>query len=308
MPFICYQEKSFRADKLELIEKINEVINDYTLQGYTLTLRQLYYQLVARGIIENNMRSYKNTGNLINDARLAGLIDWKAIEDRTRNLKRLSHWESPQEIIEAVAYQYRKDLWEDQDYYIEVWVEKEALAEVVGNACKTYDVPYFCCRGYVSQSEMWEASQRLIYQCTVRNKDCLIIHLGDHDPSGIDMSRDIEERLQMFGNFDSPYFNIHFQGLRRIALNMNQIEEFNPPPNPAKLTDSRCKGYMNKYGDESWELDALEPRVITNLIHETLSEFVDFDKMNTIQSQVDEEKKVMEKVAEDWNNIFDKYQ
>ena len=120
MPFICYQEKSFRADKLELIEKINEVINDYTLQGYTLTLRQLYYQLVARGIIENNMRSYKNTGNLINDARLAGLIDWKAIEDRTRNLKRLSHWESPQEIIEAVAYQYRKDLWEDQDYYIEV--------------------------------------------------------------------------------------------------------------------------------------------------------------------------------------------
>lgn len=132
MPLICYQDKNFRSDKLALIDKINSVIEEYQRQGYSLTLRQCYYQLVARGIIENNERSYKNTGNLINDARLAGLIDWNAIEDRTRNLKRLSHWSNPQSIIESASDQYMKDTWQGQDYYVEVWVEKEALANVVG--------------------------------------------------------------------------------------------------------------------------------------------------------------------------------
>ena len=228
MPCICYVPKTFRSDKLDLIYQINGVVEEYTRQGYTLTLRQLYYQLVA---------------------------------DRTRSLKGLTHWSNPQEIIRSVSYQYKKDLWKNQKYHLEVWVEKEALAEVVAKACRPFDVDYFCCRGYVSQSEMWSAAQRLVRE-TYCGKDCVIIHLGDHDPSGIDMSRDIEDRLQMFGNQDGGLtFENHFLGLRRIALNMDQIETFNPPPNPAKLTDSRCKSYMDKYGDESWELDALEPKV-----------------------------------------------
>ena len=151
MPRICYQDKNFRADKLNLIDKINSIIDEYTEQGYSLTLRQTYYQLVARGIIPNNERSYKNTGNLINDARLAGLIDWNAIVDRTRNLKRLPHWDSPQQIIESACHQYKKNMWENQEYYIEVWVEKEALSDVVGQACNEYDVLFFSCRGYVTQ-------------------------------------------------------------------------------------------------------------------------------------------------------------
>lgn len=221
MPKICYVEKNFRSDSLALIDKINSVIEEYEAQGYSLTLRQCYYQLVARGIIPNNERSYKNTGNLINDARLAGLIDWHSIEDRTRNLQRLAHWDSPKSIIESASYQYRKDIWENQDYYVEVWVEKEALANVVGRVANELDVPYFCCRGYVSQSEMWSAAQRFIAKQEA-GKDVVLIHLGDHDPSGIDMSRDIEERLVLFG-VDTFMFNF-----RRIALNMEQVEEFAP--------------------------------------------------------------------------------
>lgn len=300
MPKICYVEKNFRSDSLALIDKINSVIEEYEAQGYSLTLRQCYYQLVARGIIPNNERSYKNTGNLINDARLAGLIDWHSIEDRTRNLQRLAHWDSPKSIIESASYQYRKDIWENQDYYVEVWVEKEALANVVGRVADELDVPYFCCRGYVSQSEMWSAAQRFIAKQEA-GKDVVLIHLGDHDPSGIDMSRDIEERLVLFG-VDTFMFNF-----RRIALNMEQIEEFAPPPNPAKLTDSRCGSYISKYGDESWELDALEPKVIHDLITNNVTEFWDYEEVLKVRARVESEKEVMESVANDWDKIYNEY-
>lgn len=300
MPKICYVEKSFKPDRLELIDKINSVIDDYHRQGYSLTLRQAYYQLVARAIIENNERSYKNVGNLINDARLAGLIDWNAIEDRTRNLQRLAHWDSPKEIIESASYQYRKDVWENQQYYVEVWVEKEALANVVGRVANELDVPYFCCRGYVSQSEMWSAAQRFRDRQR-RGKTVVVIHLGDHDPSGIDMSRDIEERLMLFGVDEDMFL------FRRIALNMEQIDLYNPPPNPAKLTDSRCGGYIEKYGYESWELDALEPRVIHDLITTNVTEFWDYEEVKRVRALVESEKEVMESVANDWDKIYREY-
>jgi hypothetical protein len=306
MPCICYQYKNFKDEKLELIDHINTVVEEYMEQGYTLTLRQLYYQLVARGIIENSQRSYKNTGVLINDARLAGLIDWSSLEDRTRNLKRLSHWESPEEIIKSASSQYKKDLWATQDYHLEVWVEKEALAEVVERACIPWDIPFFCCRGYVSQSEMWQASQRLI-DYAKQGKYCKIIHLGDHDPSGIDMSRDIEERLTMFGTHDYGLFSDKFLGLSRIALNMDQIKLFNPPPNPAKITDTRCKSYMENYGDESWELDALEPKVIRKLIDDEVSIYANEEIMDSIKERVAQEKKVMERICEDWSSLYSLY-
>lgn len=301
MPKIRYVDKKFRRDSLELIDRINNVIYEYEKQGYTLTLRQCYYQLVARGIIPNNERSYKNTGNLINDARLAGMIDWYAIEDRTRNLKSLSHWYKPQDIIIAGAEQYRKDLWENQYYYVEVWVEKEALANVVGRVSNELDVPYFCCRGYVSQSEMWSASQRFINKQDEEDKHVILIHLGDHDPSGIDMSRDIEERLLLFGVDESRFT------FKRIALNMEQIYTFNPPPNPAKLTDSRCYSYLANYGSESWELDALEPRVIHELITEAVTEYMDEELAEEIKDSVERERKVMRRVASDWDNVYKMY-
>jgi len=266
MPKISYVDIRFRQASLDLIEIINSVIEEYSAQGYELTLRQAYYQLVARGYIPNNERSYKNIGSLINDGRLAGLIDWHSITDRTRNIRRLSHWNNPAEIIDSASKQYRLDKWKGQPNYVEVWVEKDALVDVVSRACNYLDVPYFSCRGYTSQSEMWAASRRFIGQKDKEER--IIIHLGDHDPSGIDMTRDIQERMDLFGADVE---------VKRIALTMQQIKKYNPPPNPAKITDSRCKGYIEKYGNESWELDALEPRVITSLITKAVEEYVDED-------------------------------
>ena len=176
MPKIGYVSKNFGTDRVELIEKINKVIDDYSAQGYNLTLRQVYYQMVARAIIPNNERSYKNLGNLISDARLAGLIDWNAIEDRTRNLRGNSHWATPGNIIESAAYSYHLDHWRGQRNYVEVWVEKDALVGIVGQICGKLDVNFFSCRGYVSQSEMWGAARRL-KQRQDKGQQIILLHL-----------------------------------------------------------------------------------------------------------------------------------
>lgn len=261
MPYIRYKEINFKPQSLALIDVINDVLGEYQAAGYELTLRQAYYQLVARDHIPNTERSYKNVGALINNGRLAGLIDWGLITDRTRNLRSASHWDGPSQIVDACIAQYRIDRWEGQPNYVEVWVEKDALVDIVAKACNPLDVPYFSCRGYTSQSEMWAAARRFMRRSD-EGKGCYIVHLGDHDPSGVDMSRDIQERLLMFG---TPV------RVERIALTMEQIEEFSPPPNPAKLSDSRCGSYISRYGRRSWELDALEPQVIRSLITEAVA-------------------------------------
>ncbi len=260
MPKIKYQEIKLSKPSLDMIAVCNQIIAQYTAAGYILTLRQLYYQLVSRDIIPNKQSEYKRVGSIVNDGRLVGLIDWNALEDRTRNVKSISHWDSPEDIVAAVASQYAIDKWQDQDVRPEVWIEKDALVGVIQRICDELDISYFSCRGYTSQSEMWGASQRFIKNA--RNKQRThIIHLGDHDPSGIDMSRDIEERIAAFMAHHG--YNRNWFEFTRIALNMDQIQQYNPPPNPAKSTDSRFQGYMDIHGDESWELDALEPQVLS---------------------------------------------
>lgn len=291
MPKICYKDVRFQTKSLELIELVNQVIAEYSAQGYELTLRQAYYQLVARGYIPNNERSYKNIGNLINDGRLSGLIDWYAITDRTRNLRGNSHWDTPADVINSARYSYLLDKWEGQSNYVEVWVEKDALVDVVGQACRPLDIPFFSCRGYTSQSEMWSAAQRFIGQANREQR--IIIHLGDHDPSGIDMTRDIQDRLDLFGS------NVY---VKRVALTMNQIATYNPPPNPAKITDSRASKYIEEYGDESWELDALEPKVITDLIINEVTAYRDDELYREICSKESRGKEELKMLCNRYND------
>lgn len=279
MPKIKYKDINFRDRSLDLINWVNEIVETYSDQGYNLTLRQLYYQFVARDIIPNNQKQYDNLGELVNNARLAGLVDWYAIEDRTRNVRNTFHWQNPSSLLQSAAQQFNINKWENQPTHVEVWVEKDALVEVIGKPAEAYDVPYFSCRGYVSQSEMWAAARRIERKLNEHER-AVIIHLGDHDPSGKDMTRDIEERIQTF-LINDGYFGECFS-INRIALNMDQIERYNPPPNPAKLTDSRCGKYIREYGYESWELDALEPSVLDNLISETILCYLDKDLYDTM--------------------------
>lgn len=295
MPKIQYREFNFLESSLHLIDLINSVVDEYSQMGYELTLRQVYYQLVARGYIPNNERSYKNTGDLINNGRLAGLIDWNSITDRTRNLRKNGHWNRPADVIRSARYSYLLDKWQGQPNYVEVWVEKDALVDIVGQACYPLDTPYFSCRGYTSQSEMWQAAQRFIQQNRQRD-NCYIIHLGDHDPSGIDMTRDIQERLEMFGA------DVY---VKRVALTMQQVQTYNPPPNPAKLSDSRCGRYIDQYGAESWELDALEPQMLTQLITNEVTALRDADIYERVCDRENREKKELELLEDNYSSAIE---
>jgi hypothetical protein len=300
MPKIKYIEKRFNKSSATVIKQANEIIANYTAQGYMLTLRQLYYQFVARDLLANNQANYNRLGSILNDARLAGLVDWNAIEDRTRNLRALPFWADPAEIVSACADQFRVDLWEDQPHRIEVWIEKDALVGVVERACHEFNAPYFSCRGYTSQSEMWGAAQRMIRRYKEERQRTIVLHFGDHDPSGIDMSRDIEDRIEMFTR-------AHGAGgcfrLERLALNMPQIEEYNPPPNFAKATDARFKAYQDQFGDESWELDALEPAVIEALVRDYISRNLDTAAFEEKREEQARHRSQLGSVAGSWSEV-----
>ena len=290
MPKIQYLSKKFSQPSRHLIHLANEIVRDYANQGLNLTLRQLFYRFVATGNLPNEQREYNRLGRVINDARLAGLLDWDAIEDRGRNLIKRPHWDNPSQIINACAVSYAKNKWFGQDYHVEVWVEKQALEAVVDKAAKPLDVEVLPCKGYMSQSEMWRAAQR--FKKLARQS--IIIHLGDHDPSGIDMTRDIQDRLRMFG----ANTEVH-----RIALNMDQIEEYNPPPNPAKLSDTRAGDYIREHGDNSWELDALEPAVMGALITDAIAGYMDFELFNAEVDLQEHERVELSMASEHWEHV-----
>jgi hypothetical protein len=285
-----YQSFDFKPETLEKIKLVNEIVREYMAQGYVLTVRQLYYQLVARGHIENTERSYKRTTGMVNDARLAGLVDWDAIEDRTREFIRRGRWESGGAILEAVARQFHMDAWAGQEKRVFVIVEKEALAGVLEGVCHKYDMPLLAARGYPSGTVLREFALSDLITARRSNQTPVILHLGDHDPSGIDMSRDLTDRLELFAETRRIEF-------KRIALNMDQIEEQQPPPNPAKTTDSRFEAYMQEHGDESWELDALTPEYLSSLVETNVKEHIDTDTWEEREAEISRIRERLEDTA-----------
>jgi hypothetical protein len=263
-----FEEHRFSKTSLALIKTCNEILSEYQAQGYKLSLRQLYYQLVARDYIRNSNKSYKNTGDLVKNARLAGLMDWNMIEDRNRGTHANSHWDSPAAILKSAAYSFHMDRWVGQSNYVEVLVEKDALSGILLPVCRELDVMFTANKGYTSSSAMYEASKR-IWREAAQSKSIHIIYLGNHDPSGTDMTRDIRERFKLFTR-EQVDFEIH-----RLALNYDQVEMWNPPENPAKKSDSRYQGYADEYGESSWELDAVEPAILAGLVRDQIEALID---------------------------------
>jgi hypothetical protein len=279
----AFIERRFAAASLEMIDLANGILDEYEAQGFRLSLRQLYYQLVARGLLPNTVRSYKNLGSLVSDARLAGLIDWQMIEDRGRETVTPPHWNSPGQIIRSAARAFRIDKWADQDYHIEVMVEKDALSGVLVPVCEDLDVSLTANKGYGSSSLMYEIGKRLAEQDGL-GKRCVILYLGDHDPSGIDMTRDVDDRLSLYSGLCSDRLEVV-----RLALNMNQIEEWQPPRNPAKETDARFASYLAEYGEDSWELDAVEPATLADLVRDAVARYRDDERWD---AKVDDERRM----------------
>lgn len=293
----AFIDKTFRGATLEMIDQANQILAEYYAQGFTMTLRQLHYQFVSRSLYENTQQNYKRLGVVMSDARLAGLVDWAMMEDRLRELERCPRWASPSQIINAVAEQYKEDPWRTQVWRPEVWIEKDALAGVIERACTELRIDYFACRGYVSQSAQYTASKRFDMHRRAGQQP-IVFHLGDHDPSGIDMTRENRDKFQLLTGWGVE--------VRRLALNMDQVEQYNPPPNFAKTTDTRYAGYITEYGTESWELDALDPNVIDQLIRDAVNPLINRARWDTAMEEEKENRARLANVANNWEYVVER--
>lgn len=285
----AYKRFRFNDDTIDLLDTVNKIIDEYVKQGFRLTVRQLYYQLVARDVVPNTVQSYKRVASIVNDGRLAGVVDWDVIEDRTREFVRRQRWESGAHILEAASSSFHVDMWSNQSLRCFVIIEKEALVGVLEPICNKLDVPVLAARGYPSGTVLREFSQTDILPALNESQDVVIFHLGDHDPSGMDMTRDLQDRLELFS-----YQPVE---LVRIALNMDQINERKPPPNPAKTTDSRFQKYMEEFGTESWELDALPPTYLSDLVEEEIRQRIDPDAWDEREAHAADVRQRIRKLA-----------
>ena len=274
------------ANKMRL-EVINSIIEEYQQDGYVLTLRQLYYQLVSRDVVPNKQSEYSKLSTLLKEGRMAGIVDWDAIEDRLRKPFTPSAFDSPKDILEAAINQYALPRQNGQKTYVEVWVEKDALSGVLKRVTSGYHIPILVNRGYSSASAMFDSYNRfrLAY---ASGKDVRVLYLGDYDPSGIDMIRDIYDRTMEF--FDGRgEDDVDFK-IIPIALTREQIQRYNPPANPAKITDPRAKDFIKKHGATSWEVDALPPNVLNQLLDDSIRGFIDTDVFKEIVNREQQDK------------------
>jgi hypothetical protein len=299
----CFVPKSFNRKSRQLLGEIELILTNYAKDGYDLSVRQLFYQLVSRNTIPNKQKQYKSLVGLVNDARLAGVLDWQDIVDRGRRAMRPRNWNNPGEMAKEMASQFQIDKWADQPYYLEVMVEKQALEGVLGPVCSELDITFMANKGYSSASAFYRAGKRF-GQRADEGKKLMVLYLGDHDPSGMDMTRDIFDRVPLLGGSPMvgpiPPMPLDME-IKRLALNIDQVRKYNPPENPAKQTDSRCEGYIREFGSSSWELDALEPRVLANLVRSAVLKVRDDDLWDAACKKEEKMRKELTKFAKTYD-------
>jgi hypothetical protein len=304
-----FTPKDFQRKTLTVIHQANAIIEEYQNQGFKLTLRGLYYQFVQQNLIPNQQSEYKRLGEILNDARLAGLVDWDALEDTTRELMPTPMWgdpgdkHSPAEFILDWGRHFQNDPWRNQPSYVEVWIEKSAGINIISRSCQKWRTPYFACRGHVSASEMYEAAKRL-HGIAEMGQQVTILHIGDHDYSGWQMTDDIAKRLDLM-----TYGSVGALGpiiIKRIALNMDQIRRFKPPPQPGKAKDSRKSAYVREFGTaETWELDALQPQFLSDLVDQEISDLVDQELWDRDVDLEVEPRRLLLQAGHRWQDVVD---
>lgn len=267
----------FQKKTLNLIEKSYRVLNEYN----PMTLRQVYYQLVAQHVIDNKISEYKRLSNALVKARQEGIIPWEYVEDRVRNPRVVSMWQGLPDFFKTVKNAYRKNIWDNQSLYIEVWLEKDALSGIFTDITGDYGVTLVVGRGYNSWSAYKEATERF----NSFDKLVNILYFGDFDPSGEDIVRALRDSLNFFGS--SPE-------IEKVALTMQDVRDYDLPPDFTKKTDTRSAKFVKHYGDIAVELDALPLPILQQKIRDSIENRLDMNAFGqTLIIEAQERKKLL---------------
>jgi len=284
----------------EIVPKVNAILKQYE---YPLTLRQVYYRLVAAGAIENTRSNYTSLSSILVKARERGEVDYKRIEDRVRSTIQ-DHYalHDPDHLFkliagtsESMATRYKRNHWEDQDNHVEVWLEKDALSTVISRiATDNYSVPVAVNRGYGSFSFIKEGAERL---SRFVDKSIHILYFGDFDPSGEDMVRDLQKRIMLYG---APTATVH-----KIALTKDQVKTWKLPPAPVKKSDKRAAKFIEAHGDISAvELDALDPEDLQNIVKTTIEGYIDPVKWAAADAATRNDREQIDQKIEEIRGLF----
>lgn len=296
----------WQTTKQEVVKHIIDIVRDYQEDGYTLTLRQLHYQLVTKNWIVNHDTAYKKLGTILDDCRYAGIIDWSAIEDRGRVPYLEYAVNDIENALQDTYDQYKLDRQRNQNNVIELWTEKDALSGILRRSTDKYHCRLVVNKGYSSSSAMYNAYNRIVENVKVGRRTT-ILYFGDHDPSGLDMVRDIRERLYMMlrqGKFKETFISNNAEAALQIipiGLTMRQIEEYDLPPNPTKLTDTRSAKYVEEFGPTCWEVDALNPRVLTQLVDDNIEDLIDMYKYEELRELEEKEKAELKTIIDQYS-------
>jgi hypothetical protein len=269
-----------RGDRYALIvQAVNKILSEYT---FALTIRQIYYRLVAAGMIPNKRSAYNQLSKTLVKARENGEVDDTRIEDRARGvLKTENTYRSPETFVATIrnwiknqiAELYFRDLWSDQGHHVEVWVEKDALSRVIQQSAAPLRVTVCPSRGYSSYTYIKRMAVEERFMEWDPNQPIIILDFRDHDPSGLQMTEDLEKRFGKYGG------GLDIE-IKRIALTIDQVKEYDLIPNPTKMADPRSPGYVAQFGNECWELDAIEPNELQRIVREAVEEHIDMDAWN----------------------------
>jgi hypothetical protein len=252
--------KQARRTKADL-EVIKEAIYQVVEENQPMTVRQVFYQLVSGGIIPKTEASYKNiVVRLLGIMRRQGELPFSWIADNTRWMRKPNTFSSLEQALDSTIETYRRALWDQQDSYVEIWLEKDALAGVLYDVTAEWDVPLMVTRGYPSLSYLHTAAEALQEE----DRPCFIYYFGDHDPSGVHIPQKIEADLRTF----APEAELHFE---RVAVTLEQIEQWNLATRPTKKTDARAKSFFG----ESVEVDAIPPALLRDLCRHSIEQHID---------------------------------
>lgn len=276
--------KRQRRTKADM-QKIKNGLLRILSRDHPQTVRGAFYQATVRGLVPKTEAGYGTVGRLLGDMRKAGLLPWEYIADASRWMRKPNTYNSVDEILDIAVSSYRRALWRDQATYVEIWVEKEALAGVIYEVTEEWDVPLMPTRGYPSLSFIHSAAVTIEAQ----NRPCFIYYLGDHDPSGVDIPRHVEKSLREY----APTARIFFS---RLAVTPDQIRAWNLPSRPTKKTDSRSKGFIG----DSVELDAIPARVLRQLVREAIENHIDADVLKRTKIIEAAERKSLIDFRERW--------